>query len=97
MSDISVTHNPEKKRFEAMVDEHLGVVEYMMTGNTIIFTHTEVPSEIGGQGVAGAIAKTALDHAREHKFDVMPLCPYVAGYMRRHPEYQDLLKPGFNV
>ena len=97
MSEINVIHNPEKKQFEAEVDGHLGRTEYMMTGETIIFTHTEVPRELEGQGIAGHIAKVALDYARDNNLLVMPLCPFVAGYIRRHPEYRALLKPGFNV
>lgn len=97
-NDITVSHNEEKSRFEAEVDGHLGIAEYMLSKpNTIVFTHTEVPKEIEGRGVAGRIVRGGLDYARAQGLDVMPLCPYVAAFIRRHPEYRDLLKAGFNV
>lgn len=94
---IEVIHNEERKRFETTVDGHLGVVEYMLAPKTIIFTHTEVAPEIEGEGIAGTLAKAGLDYARDNELDVMPLCPFVASYIRRHPEYKDILKAGFNV
>jgi len=92
-----IRHNAVRKRFETEVNGHTGFVEYMLAGDRIIFTHTEVHPALEGQGIAGMLAKTGLEYAREQQLKVMPLCPYVAGYMKRHPEYKDLLAPGFHV
>ena len=93
-----MTHNAETKRFETDLDGYPGVVEYMLAKpNAIVFSHTEVAPEIEGKGIAGQIAKVALDYAREQGLEVMPLCPFVAAYIHRHPEYKDLLKAGFTV
>ena len=96
-TNLDIHHNPEHKRFEITIDKHLNVVEYILTGDRIIFTHTEVHPTLEGQGIAALLAKTGLEYAKAHQLKVMPLCPYVAAYMKRHPEYQDLLAAGFHV
>jgi len=92
---LKVVHNTDKNRFEVTVDGRTAVTEYMQPGHKIILSHTEVPVELEGNGIASKLARTALDYARTEKLKVMPLCPYVAAYIRRHPEYQDLVLPGY--
>ena len=87
-----VTNNEQKSRYETTVDGHTAFSAYRKSGDTITFTHTEVPPELEGKGIAGAIVKHALDEARAQKLGVVASCVYVAGYVRRHPEYQDLLR-----
>ncbi len=94
---IQVVHNPARQRFEITIDGQVAVAEYMISKEKIIFTHTEVPPSLEGNGLASTLAKTALNYARQQHYRVMPLCPYMASYMRTHPEYQDLLLPGFRV
>lgn len=94
---IQVVNNTERKRFEVVIDQYTAVAEYMLVGDRIIFTHTEVPVELEGNGIGARLAQTALDYAREQQRKVMPLCPYIAGYIRRHPEYRDLVLDGFRV
>ena len=96
-TSLEVHHNTDRKRFEIHVNGHKGVVEYMLAGDRIIFTHTEVDVALEGQGIAALLAKTGLEYAQAQQLKVMPLCPYVAGYMKRHSEYQPLLAPGFHV
>lgn len=96
-NEIKVINNAGRKRFEVRFGEHTAVSEYMRAGDRIIFTHTEVPKEMEGNGIAGKLAREGLEFAREQNLKVMPLCPYVAGYIRRHPEYRELLLAGFNV
>ena len=86
-----VRHNPQASRFEVKVGDYLAVLEYFYTGRSIIFTHTGVPTEIAGQGIATKMSKVALDYARSQNLLVVPSCPFVASYIRRHPEYEDLL------
>ena len=87
-----VNNNEQNSRFETTVDGHTAFAAYRRSGDTITFTHTEVPAELEGRGIAGAIVKHALDQARAEKLAVVALCAYVASYIRRHPEYQDLLR-----
>ena len=90
--NIEVTHNPEKHRFELTVDGHLAVLTYMLTGNIIIFLHTEVPPAIGGRGLGVNLVEAGLKYAREHGLKVRSMCWFMSKYLRRRPEYQDLLK-----
>ena len=98
LDQIVIENNEAKSQFEARVGDHLAVAEYMLTKQkVIVFTHTEVPTALEGHGVANKLIRTALDHARAEQFAVMPLCPFVKAFLLRHPEYQDLLKPGFRL
>lgn len=88
--------NPAANRFELVLGDRLGAIaEYILTPEGIVFTHTEVPVELEGRGLASKLIKFALDSARERKLSVTPICQAVAGYIQRHPEYQDLLLPTF--
>ena len=69
--------------------------ESYLVGEKIIIEHTEVPAELEGKGIASRIVRTALDYARAQKLKVMPLCPFTAGFIHRHPEYQDLVLEGY--
>lgn len=89
--DINVKHNEKDGTFETEVEGGLAFVEYVRDGDSIRFTHTEVPKAAEGKGVAAAIAKTGLDYARANGLRVVPLCAYVRGYIERHPEYADLV------
>jgi uncharacterized protein len=91
IDSVRVENNEAARRFEARIDEYLAVVQYRRAGDTITFIHTEVPEALEGHGIAAKLARTALEYARAHKLAVVPLCPYVASYIRRHPEYQDLV------
>jgi predicted GNAT family acetyltransferase len=95
--EIIVVNNTEKRRFEIKEEGHTAVAEYMISGPKIIFTHTEVPVAMEGNGLGGILARTALEYAKEKELKVMPLCPFMAGYIKRHPEWKPLLLPGFNV
>lgn len=86
-----ITHRPEASCFEAAFDEGLAVCAYRRQGNLLLVTHTEVPPRLEGRGIAAALVKAALDWARAEGLRVRPLCSYVAAYMRRHPQTQDLL------
>jgi hypothetical protein len=86
-----ITHRPEASCFEAAFDEGLAVCAYRRQGNLLLVTHTEVPPRLEGRGIAAALVKATLDWARAEGLRVRPLCSYVAAYMRRHPQTQDLL------
>ena len=95
MSNLTIENNQAAQRWEAHVDQHLAVAEYRRRGDTIFFIHTEVPRELEGQGVASKLIKTALDDARAQHLAVVPFCPFVAGYIRRHPDYKALVHPDY--
>ncbi|MEV6595016.1 GNAT family N-acetyltransferase [Streptomyces acidicola] len=91
---VEVRDAPEAKRYEARVDGEskvAGVAEYIRTAELVAFVHTEVSPEYEGRGVGAALVRTALDEARAANLRVLATCPFVAGWIARHPEYQDLL------
>lgn len=90
-TELEIHDNPEASRYEARVGGQLAVAEYMLTGPNITFTHTEVPVELEGQGIASALARFALDDARARGLAVIPLCPFITAYIQRHREYQPLV------
>ena len=96
-TSLKLTNHVEKKFFAAELDGHRGRVEYMLVQDRIIYTHTEVDPALEGKGIASQLVRYALEYARQEELRIMPLCPFVAGYMKRHPEYHDLLLPGFNL
>lgn len=89
-----VRDNPAESRYETEVDGLPGMIEYELAGDTIALTHTEVDPGLEGRGVAGAMAKFALEDARRRGLKVVPDCPFVAAYIKRHPEYQPLVAEG---
>ncbi len=91
MTDQNILHNPADSRFEVHLDEGLGVCTYRQQGGVLLLTHTEVPPQVQGRGVAGALVAATLAWARAEGLRVRPLCGYVGAYMRRHPETLDLL------
>lgn len=86
-----VTHNPAAHRYETVVDGHLAVCEYELVDGRMVFTHTVVPPELRGQGIAEKLVRAALAEARAGGRRVVPQCTYVAKFIERHVEYQDLV------
>ena len=92
--DFSVVDNPEQNQFEVHVDGRVAFVSYLLRGDTIFFTHTEVPKELEGRGLGSVLARAVLERARHEHWQVVPRCPFVAKYIERHPEYQSLVRKG---
>ena len=90
-ASLQVHHNPGSQRFQASVDGIQAELDYVCSAGVMRLTHTGVPPAIGGRGVAAELVRTALEHARAEGLQVVPACSYVAGYIKRHPEYEDLL------
>ncbi|GIK65545.1 MAG: N-acetyltransferase [Chloroflexota bacterium] len=88
--NLEVVNNEQAKRFEVKLGDDVAKVEYQLTGNIITFTHTEVPPAYEGRGIAGKMAKVALEYAKDHNLRVLPLCPYIKAYILRHPEYKSI-------
>jgi predicted GNAT family acetyltransferase len=88
---LEITNNETKQRWEATVDGHLSLIQYRLAGSRITYLHTEVPEALEGRGIASALARAALEDARARNLTVAPLCPFVSGYIKRHPEYLPLV------
>jgi uncharacterized protein len=92
---VNVTDNPGASRFDVIVDgEVAGSAFYRLEDDALAFTHTEVDDRFEGQGLGSRLAAGALDEARARGLAVHPYCPFIRGYIARHPDYLDLVPEG---
>ncbi|MDB5964247.1 MAG: N-acetyltransferase [Polaromonas sp.] len=90
MTDIR--NDGTQQRYEAFVDDRpAGFCQYELQGDTVTFTHTVVQPAFEGAGVGSALARFALEDCRAHGKTVVAQCSFIAGYIRRHGEFADLL------
>jgi predicted GNAT family acetyltransferase len=91
--DFTVTDVPETERFEARDEAGAlaGVLTYQLTGAIIAYTHTKVEPAFEGQGAGSALVRAAMDDARAKNRTVVPICPFVSGWLEKHPEYDKLV------
>ncbi|RYZ85184.1 MAG: N-acetyltransferase [Proteobacteria bacterium] len=98
MADNDFRFNPDKKRFELDAQGHTAIIETILAQGDIMFlTHTEVPPSLEGKGVGKRIVEGALNYIKDHNFKLAPLCPFVAAYLKRHPDWKTILAPGYNI
>ncbi len=90
--ELEITHNPTENRFETWIDGKLSKLDYIEDGNTIVMTHVGVHPELRGHGVAAKLTEAALGYARGKSLRVIPMCSYVATYIRRNPQFAELTK-----
>jgi len=90
MTEI-VRDNPARHRFELELEGETAFTEYTLAPGVITFVHTEVPTALGGRGVASRLIKGALDQVRARGLKVVAKCPFVAAFIAKHADYQDLL------
>ncbi len=89
---LSVTDNAAAGRYEAHRDGELaGFLDYVLKRGRLALVHTETLPAHVGNGVAGAVARFALEDARARGLRVIAICPFVRSYLERHPEYADLV------
>lgn len=92
MSELVVRDNPEELRYEALRDDQLvGLIRYRTEPGVVVLVHTEVDEAVEGTGVGSQLVRGALDDLRARGLRLVPLCPFVAAYLRRHPEFADLV------
>ncbi|MBS1863752.1 MAG: N-acetyltransferase [Actinobacteria bacterium] len=91
-----VVDAPERKRFEVSVDgEHAGSLVYRLRPGLIDLVHTEVDERFEGRGLGGRLARFALEQARAAGLEVLPSCPFVKEWIKRHPDFEDLVPAGY--
>lgn len=83
--------NTEDKQYELHTDGWFARIEYTKTQNAIYLLHTEVPLHLEGKGIGSAIVKEALEDIKQRGIKLVVTCPFVAGYIKRHPEWRELL------
>lgn len=87
-----VYHNERESRFEIRLGTEIAELTYARQGEKVlVLFHTGVPPAWEGRGIGARLVKAALEYARQNGYSIIPLCSFVAAYLRRHPEYQDLV------
>ena len=86
-----IRDNAQRHRFELDLDGHTAFSNYKCDGNALTLLHTEVPAALNGRGIGSALVRGILDRARAQGLKVVPICPFVKGYLAKHGEYADLL------
>ncbi len=89
--DIPVTNNTVQQQFEVHQDGELAVLQYRFHEGVIWLMHTEVPEKLEGKGIASALAHYGLEWAKTNGMAAKVICPFVALYLKRHPEYNSIL------
>ena len=83
---MDITNNESLHRFETTIDGHLAELTYERHGDRFVLAHTEVPAELEGMGVAGALVTAAVDDAARNGLTVVPRCPFARGWLDKHPD-----------
>jgi uncharacterized protein len=94
LNDPIVEHDAAAHQFQARLNGMQAVLGYRRAPGRIVFVHTEVPAALRHRGIADALAHAGLEYARTEHLAVTAICPFVASYIGRHPEYQSLTQPG---
>ena len=94
--NIPLVKNEKEHRFEIEVEGIIAFIDYKETHSQIALVHTEVPEIIGGKGVAAALVEKTLNYLEEHHNSLLPFCPYVFTYIKKHPEWKRIVDKRFN-
>lgn len=97
MNDHPITDNKEAQRFEMPAGNGLAFITYKRHYDRIALMHTEVPPEAEGKGIAGTLVRFVLEKAKQEKIKLEVYCPFVSSYLKRHPEYNELVEKDFNL
>ena len=89
--------NEDKKQYEFHIDTQIAKIEYIKAAGTIYLTHTEVPKALEGKGIAKELVLSALKDIEQKELTLVPLCPFVAAYIKKHPEWRKLVLKGINI
>ena len=92
VAKFSVHHATDRNCFEITIQGRTAVLDYTRFGSMILFTHSGVPSALEGQGIGSKLARAGLEYARENSLTVRTTCWFVRDFLKRHPEYNDLLE-----
>lgn len=93
--NIPLVKNEEKKRFELEIDGHIAFIDYKERDTKIWLIHTESPEELAGRGVGTALVEKTLSYLEENNYSLIPLCPFVFAYIKRHPEWKEIVDESF--
>ena len=98
MENYKLIDNVALHQYEFRIGDLIPRIEYIKTKNGEIYlTHTEVPSALEGKGVGSSLVRLALEDIERQQLRLVPLCPFVAGYVQKHPEWKRLVMEGINI
>ena len=98
MENYKLIDNVALHQYEFRIGDLIPRIEYIKTKNGEIYlTHTEVPSALEGKGVCSSLVRLALEDIERQQLRLVPLCPFVAGYVQKHPEWKRLVMEGVNI
>lgn len=95
--NYTLVNNEAAKQYEFDVDGKIAKIEYIRTTDKIFLTHTEVPTTLEGKGIGSALVKAVLEDVKKKDLILVPLCPFVAAYIKRHPEWKSLVLKGIKI
>jgi len=88
---MEIIDNTSKNRFETEVENKTAFIEYKIKDEKIYLTHTKVPKELEGQGIASSLVKEVFSLLEHKNLKMVPACSFIASYVKKHPEYEKLL------
>ena len=98
MENYELIDNTEEKQFEFHIGKYKPLIEYIISKNGEIYlTHTEVPVELEGKGIGSQLVEKVLAEIEKRELRLVPMCPFVAGYIQKHPEWKRLIMRGINI
>jgi len=95
MPDADIHDNAEAHRYELRVDGEVAVVMYNLSGQNLMITETLVPPGLEGRGLASRLAKHVIGDARNRGLLILPVCPFFAAYLQKHPEHTEVVHPTY--
>ena len=95
--EYSLIDNEKSQQFEFRIGERVAKIDYIIAKERIYLTHTEVPRELEGRGIASQLVLKTLREIESRNLTLVPMCPFVATYIKRHPEWKSLVLKGVNV
>ena len=98
MDDYELIDNEERRQYEFHIGKYVPKIEYIKTKNGEIYlTHTEVPVALEGKGVGSQLAEKVLKDIEKQELRLVPLCPFIAGYIQKHPDWRRIVMRGINI
>jgi uncharacterized protein len=92
MNETHFSNISDQNRFELQIEEYTAFIDYILNKKGVLYlTHTEVPKELEGRGIASRLVKAVFRHAEKNELKIAPICPFVKSYLQRHPEWKRLL------
>jgi len=91
--EISLKDNTDLNRFELEVEGITAFLEYKRSRDWLFLIHTEVPEVLEGKGVGSAIIQKTLQYAKDNSYKIVPICPFVQSFLKKHPEWNEIVAP----